>query len=192
MRKSQGFSLVEVTLAIGIVAFALIAILGLVPVGLNSGRDSIAATHTPLIAQDVFDRIRASMINNDPSPANSHFYFGPYGGGVASFFFYDADGLRTSTGARTGELIKVPFSNDKPGSYSNIKNSHDFYRAKVTVEFFDQGLAYPAYDPRTVSGGNAELLCATIEIGWPVNTQDGSIVGSANKKAVYTFFLRKP
>ena len=38
---SRGFSLVEVVLSLGIAAFALIAIFGLLPVGLTSNRDSI-------------------------------------------------------------------------------------------------------------------------------------------------------
>jgi uncharacterized protein (TIGR02598 family) len=39
--RKEGFSLVEVAFAIGIVAFALVAILGLVPVGLRSVQDAI-------------------------------------------------------------------------------------------------------------------------------------------------------
>lgn len=63
MRKQHAFSLVEVTLSIGIIAFALIAILALVPVGMNSGRDAIDATHTSLIAKDVQARVMSSLAN---------------------------------------------------------------------------------------------------------------------------------
>jgi uncharacterized protein (TIGR02598 family) len=43
MRKSkkQGFSLVEVVLALGVVAFAFVAILGLIPAGMSSFRQAI-------------------------------------------------------------------------------------------------------------------------------------------------------
>jgi uncharacterized protein (TIGR02598 family) len=41
MSRAAGFSLVEVSLALGIAAFALIAIFGLLPVGLGSTQDSI-------------------------------------------------------------------------------------------------------------------------------------------------------
>ena len=61
MRKHSGFSLVEVTLSIGIIAVALVAIMALVPVGLNSGRDAIDATHTSLIGQDVQTRVRGAV-----------------------------------------------------------------------------------------------------------------------------------
>lgn len=40
VKAYRGFSLVEVTMAIGIVSFALLAIVGLIPVGLKSVKDS--------------------------------------------------------------------------------------------------------------------------------------------------------
>lgn len=42
--RSRGFTLVEVTLALGLLAFALVAIYGLLPVGLLSSRTSARAT----------------------------------------------------------------------------------------------------------------------------------------------------
>jgi uncharacterized protein (TIGR02598 family) len=184
MRRTSGFSLVEVTLALGVMAFALVAILGIVPVGLNSARESVDASHTALIAQDVFDRMRASLVTNDSS---SQFYFGPYATGTASFFFY------TSEGSRTGELLKVQSPGDQPAFYPNVKTASDFYRAKVNIGIFDQNLTTSPYDPRKVTGPSPpNLLCATVEIRWPINTQFGSVAGSSNKKATYTFFLRKP
>jgi uncharacterized protein (TIGR02598 family) len=61
MRERSGFSLVEVTLAIGIIAFALVAIMALIPVGLNSRRDAIDATHSSLIGQDAQTRVKSSV-----------------------------------------------------------------------------------------------------------------------------------
>lgn len=61
MRDTDGFSLVEVTLAIGVIAFALLAIFSLIPVGLNSARAAIDATHTSLILEDVQNRIQSSI-----------------------------------------------------------------------------------------------------------------------------------
>lgn len=61
MRRQSGFSLVEVTLAIGIIGFALLAIFALIPVGLNSARDSIDTTHTTLIAADVQNRVKSTV-----------------------------------------------------------------------------------------------------------------------------------
>ena len=187
MRRQNAFSLVEVTLAIGVIGFALLAILGMVPVGTRSGRDSVDATRTSLIAQTVFNRVRATMQSNDPaSPA----YFNPYAAGTFSYFFFTSEGLAT------GELLKVSAAGDQPQFYPNVKTASDFYRAKVKVAAFDQTVAYDDSDPRKIpaAGTTPNLLCATIEIGWPLNTQDGSIIsGTANgAKATYTFSLRKP
>ena len=47
MRKLSGataFSLVEVTLALGIAAFCLIAVFGLMPVGVQTNRNAISQT----------------------------------------------------------------------------------------------------------------------------------------------------
>ena len=38
-KKAGAFSLVEITVAIGVIAFALVAILGLLPIGMKSGRN---------------------------------------------------------------------------------------------------------------------------------------------------------
>lgn len=185
--RSLGFSLVEVTLAIGVIAFALIAIMGLIPIGTKSGRDSIDATRTSMIAQTVFNRIKANMVSNDSSSAA---YFSPYASGVNSFFFFTSDGLPT------GELLKVPWSStDQPMYYTNVTNPKDFYRAQVHVSTFDQTVSYPVTDPRyTPASANWNLLCATVSLSWPVNPQNGTIVSSSVNaaKTTYTFLIRKP
>jgi uncharacterized protein (TIGR02598 family) len=183
-KPSAAFSLIEITVAIGVISIALLAILGLVPIGMKSGREAVDATRTSLIAQDVFNRVRASTMSNDPA---SQHYFGAYPTDVASFFFYTAEG------ARTGELLRVQYPNDKPQFYGNIKTASDFYRAKVTVGVFDQSVFRSATDPRHVTTGTTpNLLSAIVEVTWPVNQNDGSAISPTIKKAPYTFYLRKP
>jgi len=55
MRKSkiQGFSLVEVVLALGVVAFAFVAILGLIPAGMGTFRQAINISVCSQIGQKV-------------------------------------------------------------------------------------------------------------------------------------------
>src|ERR1700722_5171885 len=55
----RGFSLVEITVALGIVSFALVAILALLPVGLGSARDS----HEEAFAAQVLKSICCSVQN---------------------------------------------------------------------------------------------------------------------------------
>lgn len=52
-RRQRGFSLVEVTLAIGVVGFAFVAVLGLLPVGLHVFRAGIDTTVQSQIVQRV-------------------------------------------------------------------------------------------------------------------------------------------
>jgi uncharacterized protein (TIGR02598 family) len=64
MRKVGGFSVAEVTIAIGVIAFALLAIFALIPVGLNSSRDAIDDTSATLLLQDLQNRIRSEVATN--------------------------------------------------------------------------------------------------------------------------------
>lgn len=56
--RSRAFSLVEVTLAIGIVAFSLFSLLGLFSVGLKANQESTRYGVLPQIAQELERRAR--------------------------------------------------------------------------------------------------------------------------------------
>ncbi len=62
-RQNAGFSLVEIVIALGLVAVALVAILSLLPVAMNASRDSIGDTRASLIVQDVGSRVRGLLTN---------------------------------------------------------------------------------------------------------------------------------
>jgi len=59
-RQVQGFSLVEVSVAIGIFAFVAIGILGLLPAALRLRADSAQETRAVMIAEEIFASIAAS------------------------------------------------------------------------------------------------------------------------------------
>ena len=68
-RKSQianprAFSLVEVTLAIGIVSFALVAVLGLLPVGLRSVKNANEQAGAANVLNAIADSLRAATSTN--------------------------------------------------------------------------------------------------------------------------------
>ena len=54
------FSLVEVTLALGIAAFCLLAIFGLLPIGLNSNQSSIEQTAAASLTRGIISELRAT------------------------------------------------------------------------------------------------------------------------------------
>ena len=69
---NRGFSLVEVTIAIGIFAFVIVGILGLLPAGMRMRADSAAETRGLLIAEELFSAVRSA-----PSVTNLTFRDGP-------------------------------------------------------------------------------------------------------------------
>jgi uncharacterized protein (TIGR02598 family) len=57
-RSDPGFSLVEVVIALGIVSFAVLAIVGMLPMALKSAQESMRETDATLIAQRIFSELR--------------------------------------------------------------------------------------------------------------------------------------
>ncbi len=60
VNNAMGFSLVEITIAIGLFAFVAVAILSLFSVALKSRADSSLETRSAMIAQEVFSNIKMS------------------------------------------------------------------------------------------------------------------------------------
>jgi len=73
-RTDRGFSLVEVTVAIGIFAFVAVGVLGLLPAALKIRSDSAQETRAVMIAQELFASVRAA-----PSLRRVIFRDGPAG-----------------------------------------------------------------------------------------------------------------
>jgi uncharacterized protein (TIGR02598 family) len=63
LRSVASFSLVELTLALGVAAFCLIAVFGLVPVGVQTNRNATSETAATNILSSVVSDIRASPGN---------------------------------------------------------------------------------------------------------------------------------
>ncbi len=64
-KSAAGFSLVEVTVAMGIFAFVVVGILGLLPAGLKLRAESAQETRAVIIAEELFSSVKSS-----PSIAN--------------------------------------------------------------------------------------------------------------------------
>jgi hypothetical protein len=58
--KRAGFTLIEIALAVGVFAVAIVAILGLFPVGLRSASDSRVESVVVQVARGIFSGLRAS------------------------------------------------------------------------------------------------------------------------------------
>lgn len=76
LRTQRAFSLVEVVLAIGVVSFAFVAILGLLPAGMSQFRKAIDTSVAADIAQRVIDDAQQTdwdTLTNIPWPAYRYF-----------------------------------------------------------------------------------------------------------------------
>lgn len=67
--QKAGFSLVEVTIAVGIAAFCLISIIGLLPAGFSANKESLKITEAAGIVEAVFADLRSA-----PAGSNSFIY----------------------------------------------------------------------------------------------------------------------
>lgn len=73
---SPGFSLVEVTLAIGIIAFALLAIVGLLPAGLKSVKNSNEQAGAAVVLRTIADAVHSATYNSTSSQTIAQLPFG--------------------------------------------------------------------------------------------------------------------
>lgn len=60
----RGFSLIEIVLALGIVSFAIVGIMGLFPVAMKSAQESQRETRAAQIARRIFDELQSLPSTN--------------------------------------------------------------------------------------------------------------------------------
>ena len=65
--RRKAFSLIEVVLALGIIAFAVLAIVGLLPVGLSTSRSAQNQSRATQIAADILNSLAAQSANTSAS-----------------------------------------------------------------------------------------------------------------------------
>ena len=72
--RRHGFTLVEVTIAIGIASFSLLSILGLMAVGMNTMRDAIHTSIQATITQEMIASLRQTDFSTVTSADWQRFY----------------------------------------------------------------------------------------------------------------------
>jgi uncharacterized protein (TIGR02598 family) len=92
----SGFSLVEITLAIGIIAFAFVALFGLLPSGLSVFRQSIDAANEMWIMQDLNTMVQVTDWSKDSGTGKSKVESLSFSQG-GSIYFFDEEGRLTDT-----------------------------------------------------------------------------------------------
>jgi uncharacterized protein (TIGR02598 family) len=116
-RSNYAFSLVEVTLALGIAAFCLIAIFGLMPVGVQTNRNATSQTAATNITAAVVADLRATPKANTTSTQ-----FGITFGTNPPPLYFDASGqFTTSLGANSRYQLNVTWYGSTGLRYADLK-----------------------------------------------------------------------
>jgi uncharacterized protein (TIGR02598 family) len=105
------FSLVELTLALGVASFCLIAVFGLLPVGIRTSQDAISETASVSILSAVIADLRATPETTATSPQ-----FGLTFGSQATLYF-DSNG-RSATMTASRYRLTISFPANPTGSYA--------------------------------------------------------------------------
>ena len=123
---SAGFSLIEVVIAIGIIAFAFIAIIGLIPTGLSSIKGSMQTSVMSRIAQKVISDAEQSD-------------FTTLAGLMSSTNYFDVEGnpLPSSSNSLYWANLTTLSNAVLPGSPTNS----NLYQITISVAYNPSGIA---------------------------------------------------
>ena len=121
---SAGFSLVEVTLALGVAAFCLIALFGLLPLGIQTNQSSISQTAAASVLSSVSADLRTTPKTSLTSPQYDITF------GTAKFLYFDGEGralIPTDPNATLRYRVTITFPASPVGACAST-----FVRLKVT------------------------------------------------------------
>src|SRR5213080_4759006 len=116
--RTGAFSLVEVTLALGVAAFCLIAVFGLMPVGLQTNRNATSQTAATNIMAAVVADLRAT-----PTAATTSTQFGITFGTNATLYFDSSGQFTTSSGANSRYQLNITWYGSSTLRYADLKGT---------------------------------------------------------------------
>lgn len=159
-RSLSAFSLVEVTLALGIAAFCLIAVFGLMPVGVQTNRNATSQTAATTILSSVVSDMRASAIGT-PGAGQSSLYklVIPVRGSTVApqTRYFDGEG-RCSTDLAGS--IRPDGSSWAPPIVTRYQLSVSFPSGTAGATYADLKVTWPAAAVPGNASGSAETLAA--------------------------------
>ena len=138
-RSTFAFSLVEVTLAIGVAAFCLIAVFGLVPVGVQTNRNATSQTAATNIAAAVAADLRAT-----PTTSTTSSQFAITFGTARTLYFDGAGQFTTLLSANSRYQLNVSW------------NSSGF----TGLRYADVKVTWPAAATPANASGSVETFAA--------------------------------
>ena len=156
-RRSGGFSLVEVALALAIMAFASASIISLIPFGLTSFRQAMNYTVESEIVQSLTNEITLTdfgYLKNMSKSKNVTYYF-------------DADGNRLTSDTGSHYKVQIGFTDLSPGA-TNPANSLAFLSnnsgatALITITKHDNSKDYFS----VMVGNNQQIVSGSDAVNW--------------------------
>jgi uncharacterized protein (TIGR02598 family) len=144
-RFASAFSLVEVTLALGIAAFCLIAVFGLLPIGVQTNRNATSQTAATNIMAAVIADLRAT-----PTTTNTSSQFGITFGTCEKLYF-DSQGQVAATSDCVSSITLPPTAR---------------YQLNVTwsgtsgLRYADVKVTWPAAATTANASGSTEMFVA--------------------------------
>ena len=143
--RIHAFSLVELTLALGIAAFCLLAVFGLMPIGVQTNRNATSQTAAANIMAAVTADLRATPKANTTSAQ-----FGITFGTNPPPLYFDGSGqFTTSLGANSRYQLNVTW---------NVANSTG--ACSATLPCADLKVTWPAAATTANATGSAETFAA--------------------------------
>jgi len=150
MRKlsvSSGFSLVEVTLALGIAAFCLLAVFALIPVAALTSRNATSQTAATNIMAAVVADLRATPKTNTTSTQ-----FGIRFGTNATLYFDGTGQFTTSLSTNSRYQLNVTWNSMDPAAGCSTGSSG--------MPCADLKVTWPAAATPANASGSTEMLAA--------------------------------
>lgn len=180
-RRQSAFTMVEIAISLGVIAFALVAILAILPTGLQTQRDNREDT---LINQDA--RVILEAIRNGGREAQSD---------LGAFVLY-TNGIATPNGIPTPSLIQLlcelppdftglPYTNRPPSTNLVVLASISGAAATRGSDLSFRYQIRPAVVPTSLNGSawsssNEFTACEVfLRFAWPVSPS-GTINSEAN------------
>jgi uncharacterized protein (TIGR02598 family) len=137
--KNASFSLVEVTLALGIAAFCLIAVFGLMPIGVQTNRNAASQTAATNIISAVVADLRAT-----PKTSTTSSQFAIQFGQSKDLYFNGTGGF-------------VP---DTPDANSRYHLNITFPSSPTGLPYADLKVTWPAAATAANASGSLEMFAA--------------------------------
>jgi uncharacterized protein (TIGR02598 family) len=126
-KSRSAFSLVEVTLALGVAAFCFVTVAGLLSVGLQTNQRSTSQTAaTNIIAAVVTDlrsTAKVAALGQSPSGSSPQFQI-PVSGGPPQTIYFDGSGYKTtlaSTQFPAVYRLKVTITNPTAATFAQLQ-----------------------------------------------------------------------